>query len=215
MRANEQLLGLAAYESLRTFEVLASQGGHAPGLKERTSLGGFAAAEYERFQHLSAELEAHGLDVVEAMLPYQDAIDSYYSAVATNDWPEAMLKVCLTAGLTAEFGRGAGPHLGVETVRLLGHGDVAGRTGDYAADQVEDWLAGHPDDTGRLVLLGRRISSEVVSQAQRVATRDADLGALVTGSSVADGSDLEAVAHLLERLVDANMRRLHELGLLN
>lgn len=208
-----QLLGLAAYEALRAFEEMAANGAKAPVLEVRVELAKLAAGQLVRFNQVTAELASRTPEVVPAMAPYQDALEAFHTAVEPTDWPEAMLKTSLTAGLISDLADRIAPHIGEQLDGVLGWGAVNPRTADFAAAIVEQWIEEHPDDSGRLALMGRRLAGEMVSQAQRLFTRDADLAALVTGTTTADGSDLEAVSQLLESMVDANTRRLRGMGL--
>ncbi len=204
---------MAAYEALRAFEEMAATGANAPVLGIRVELAKLAAGQLVRFNQVTAELASRTPDVVTAMAPYQDALEAFHDAIVPTDWPEAMMKTSLTAGLISDLADRMAPYIGEQLNGLLGWGAVNPRTADFAAAMVEQWLEGHPADAGRLALLGRRLAGEMVSQAQRLFTRDADLAALVTGTKAADGSDLEAVGHLLESMVDANTRRLRGMGL--
>ena len=208
-----QLLGFLGYATVALIENSTSWARLAPALADRVALDGMAIAHFDRFGLIADELDILEAPVAEALAPYQKALDDFGAALQPQDWPEAMTLLTLTVGLLGDFCIAVRHRLPSELVRVIGPGVTERRLLEFSASAVGRQVKDVEDLPGRLAMLGRRVAGEMVSQGQRIAVRDAELTALISGESGQDGGDLAVVSDLLERLVANNARRMASLGL--
>lgn len=208
--AAADLLGMLAYGEFRAFEKLSADAAMAPGMSERAAIAEMAVAEYGHFQRLCAALASHGRDPVEAMAPFEAAIDAFHQSTQPMDWLEGLIKAYVGDGIAMDFYRRIAAYVDPQTRDLvisvcddLGHSD-------FVVGRVRQAIAADPKTAGRLALWGRRLVGEAFAQAQAVAVERDHLVRLVLAGGGGDQDELE---DLFSQVTDAHVGRMRALGL--
>ena len=207
--ATVDLVGVLAYGELTAFERIASDAQLAPAVSDKIALASMAATEFAHFRQLAEHLEEHGVDPVDAMTPFVEALDRFHDSTQPNDWYEGLIKAYVGDGLATDFYREVSAYVPEEQTRLLIQAVLAD-TGQasFAVARVKEAIASDPSLGGRLALWGRRLVGEALIQAQQVAVDHDAMLALLVGSG-----DLVGIARLFSRLTDAHTERMRSLGL--
>lgn len=215
-RARLDFLGLVGYTSLSAFEQAALAQAMAPAVEQKLVLARIAARRFDHLGLLEGEVSGLGGELTTAMRPFAGAVDSFNQHTATTLWAEALAKLVVVGGLTADFATEVVPNLAEEPGRLdevlrgaLDDGDLAGAP----LDMLTAVLDADPELTGRVALHARRLLGELFSQAQRVAAAHPELTGLLTGHGRGDGDDLAALSDLMARLAARHAKRMERLGL--
>ncbi|MCO7222522.1 ferritin-like fold-containing protein [Klenkia sp. PcliD-1-E] len=203
------LLGVLAYAELTAFDRLAEDARLAPTLAGRAALARMAAAEIGHHQRLCDRLGELGLDPAAAMAPFTGPLDAFHDGTRASTWLEGLVKAYVGDGLARDFYREVAAFLPDPDRGLVL--DVLAETGyaDFAVREVRAAIAADRRLSGRLALWARRLVGEALTQSQAViADRDDLADLLITGTG-----DLNGVADLLQRLMDAHGDRMRALGL--
>ena len=207
--ATVDLLGVLAYGELTAFERLASDAQLAPTVADKIALATMADAEFGHFKELHDHLLTCGVDPVEAMEPFVEALDNFHDSTQPADWYEGLIKAYVGDGMATDFYREVSTYVKDDETRaliqavLMDSGQAA-----FAVTKVKQIIAEEPAVGGRLALWARRLVGEALIHAQQVAVeRDAMLELLV-GSG-----DLAGITRLLSRITDEHTRRMASLGL--
>ncbi len=203
------LLGVLAYAELTAFDRLAEDARLAPTLAGRAALARMAAAEMGHHQRVCDRLAELGRDPAAAMAPFTGPLDAFHDGTRAGTWLEGLVKAYVGDGLARDFYREVAAFLPDPDRGLVL--DVLADTGhaDFAVREVRAAIAEDPRLSGRLALWARRLVGEALTQSQAVIADHDDLAdLLITGTG-----DLNGVADLLQRLMDAHSDRMRSLGL--
>ena len=222
------LLGVLAYGELSAFDRMAADARYAPTLSGRMALSQMATAEMGHFRRLAAYLADLGVAVEDAMAPFIAPLEAFHDSTAPHSWLESLVKAHVGDGLAADFYREIAEWLDPVTRDLVV--EVLADTGhsSFAVREVRSACQADPRLTGALalenltardselirarnamVLWGRRLLGEAITQAQYVVADHDDLATLiVTGSA-----DLSGIAALFRRLQLGHTGRMKSLGL--
>ncbi len=207
------LLGAIAYGEISAFERLAADARMAPGLADKAALAKMAAVEYLHFERLHDYLAMMGADPIGAMLPFQEAFDSFHARTASSDWLEGMVTAYVGDGLADDFYGEISAFLDPDTREVVT--DSLRDTGhaEFVVPRVRAAIEEDHRVGGRLALWGRRLMGEALTQAQRVAAERDELTALLAGGVDRPSLDLAAIGRLFARLTENHTARMASLGL--
>lgn len=205
------LLGAIAYGELSAFERLSSDARYSPTLHDRAVLGKMAVAEFGHYEVACARLDAMGMDVELAMLPFQRMVDSFHDRTRPADWHESLMKAYVVDAITEDFYRAIGEFLDPQTQAVIAQVRTSEEQSALLAARLQRMLAQDPRLSSRLALWGRRLVGEALTQAQRVGRQHSFLVGLSP-----EGTQEEAageVARILAQLTRNHSKRMSKLGL--
>ncbi|HEY5854378.1 MAG TPA: ferritin-like fold-containing protein [Aldersonia sp.] len=204
-----ELLAVLAYGEISAFYRLAEDAQLSPSLRGKLEMAKMAAAEMTHFETLEAALSARGVDVFDAMAPFVRALDAYHQSTNPSTWLESMVKAHVGDGIAADFYREIAAALAPEVAETVR--DVLAETGhsEFVVAEVRSAVAASRQEKDRLMLWGRRLLGEAITQAQFVvAQREALTDLLVTATG-----DLAGIAALFDRMQESHTQRMAMLGL--
>lgn len=209
------LFGVMAYGELSAFERLSSDARYSPTLHDRAVLGRIAVIEFQHYEIVSAKLAAMGVDVEDAMLPFQAAVDHFHERTRPADWYESLMKAYVVDTVSADFYQMVARYVDAETRDVIEQIQSSEEATAVLRERLKGALADDPRLASRLALWGRRLLGEAVTQAQRVGYEHAFLSGLLTSaeSSANDAAARELVRSLTAELADNHSRRMVQLGL--
>ncbi|QNG19405.1 hydroxylase [Rhodococcus triatomae] len=204
-----ELFAVLAYGEISAFYRLAEDARMARTLQGKVALASMASAEMAHFETLESALTARGFDVYEAMDPFVRALDDYHASTAPSTWLEALVKAYVGDGIAADFYREIGHSLPVEVAEIVE--EVLAQTGhsEFVVQEVREAVTASSRDKDRLMLWGRRLLGEAITQAQFVLARREALTELVLSSY----GDLNGVVALFDRMQEKHSERMAVLGL--
>lgn len=205
------LFGVMAYGELSAFERLSSDARFSPTLRDRAALGRLAVTEFEHFEMVSDHLADFGVDVEEAMAPFQASIDSFHERTRPADWYESLMKAYVIDAISADFYTALAVHLDDDTRELIARIQSTAEQGELLKSRLKAALADDPRLASRLALWGRRLVGEALTQAQRVGIERQFLGGLLFEGTAADQE--RETAQLFAQLTRNHSRRMSYLGL--
>lgn len=175
------VLGLVTAGRFALFDWLAADAAHAPDVRTRVALAGFAAAELERHPDVERAAAGLGADLAERTAPYLEIFDGIGRRTVSTDWWERLVRTTVAGGMVRDL-------VGLVVEQLAEPGlaadALAGRDlTDVVADQVRGATDADPRLADRLALWGRRVAGEALGTVQPVlgvvaATSGTDLGGL-------------------------------------
>ncbi|MBT2554357.1 ferritin-like fold-containing protein [Arthrobacter sp. ISL-5] len=209
------LFGVMAYGELSAFERLSSDARYSPTLHDRAVLGRIAVIEFQHYEIVSAKLAAMGVDVEDAMLPFQAAVDHFHERTRPADWYESLMKAYVVDTVSADFYQMVARYVDAETRDVIEQIQSSEEATAVLRERLKGALSDDPRLASRLALWGRRLLGEAVTQAQRVGYEHAFLSGLLTSaeSGANDAAARELVRSLTAELADNHSRRMVQLGL--
>jgi len=209
------LFGVMAYGELSAFERLSSDARYSPTLHDRAVLGRIAVIEFQHYEIVSAKLAAMGVDVEDAMLPFQAAVDHFHERTRPADWYESLMKAYVVDTVSADFYHMVARYVDAETRDVIEQIQSSEEATAVLRERLKGALADDPRLASRLALWGRRLLGEAVTQAQRVGYEHAFLSGLLTeaASGTNDAAARELVRSLTTELAGNHSRRMVQLGL--
>jgi hypothetical protein len=203
------LLGVIAYGELSGFERLSSDARFSPTLADRAGIGRLAVQEFEHFELVSSHLAARGVDVEQAMAPFQASVDAFHERTRPADWYESLMKAYVIDAISGDFYRALADRLDAETRGLIGRIDADDDT-PLLHRRLKEALADDPRLASRLALWGRRLVGEALTQAQRIGIEREFLGGLLFADTA---NPAEHTTALFAQLTRNHSRRMSALGL--
>jgi hypothetical protein len=209
------LFGVMAYGELSAFERLSSDARYSPTLHDRAVLGRIAVIEFQHYELVSAKLAEMGVDVEEAMLPFQPAVDHFHERTRPADWYESLMKAYVVDTVSADFYQAVARYVDPGTRELIAQVQATEAATEVLRERLRVALADDPRLASRLALWGRRLLGEALTQAQRVGYENAFLADLITAadSGADDAAAREVVRGLTAELADNHSKRMVQLGL--
>lgn len=206
------LFGLMAYGELSAFERMSSDARYSPTLHDRAVLGRMAVIEFQHYEAVSNALAKAGVDVENAMAPFQPSVDSFHDRTRPADWYESVMKAYVIDTMSNDFYQAVSQYLDPATRAVINEVRTSEEAQDILRDRLKLALADDPRLASRLALWGRRLVGEALTQAQRVGIERAFLaGLLSTDGAGSEGQTL--VRELMANLTQAHSRRMSQLGL--
>jgi hypothetical protein len=209
------LFGVMAYGELSAFERLSSDARYSPTLHDRAVLGRIAVIEFQHYELVSAKLAGMGVDVEEAMLPFQAAVDHFHERTRPADWYESLMKAYVVDTVSADFYQAVARYVDPGTRELIAQVQATEEATEVLRERLRVALADDPRLASRLALWGRRLLGEALTQAQRVGYEHAFLSDLITAadSGADDATAREVVRGLTAELAENHAKRMVQLGL--
>lgn len=204
-----ELFAVLAYGEISAFYRLAEDARMAPTPAGRVALARMAGAEIRHFETLESALTERGIDVYEAMAPFAKALDDYHASTHPSTWLESLVKAHVGDGIAADFyleiAGALDPSVGAvvrEVLAETGHSE-------FVVHEVSAAVRSSTKEKDRLMLWGRRLLGEAITQAQFVMAQREELTDLVLSAS----GDLNGVAALFDRMQERHSERMEVLGL--
>jgi hypothetical protein len=203
------LFAVLAYGEISAFYRLAEDARMAPSMEGRVALASMAAAEMSHFETLEQALSNRGLDVYSSMDPFVRALDEYHASTTPSTWLESLVKAYVGDGIAADFYRQIAHSLAPDVAEIVR--DVLAETGhsEFVVHEVSERVRASSQDKARLMLWGRRLLGEAITQAQFVLAQRESLTDLVITAS----GDLNGVVALFDRMQEQHAERMSSLGL--
>ncbi|TSD97316.1 hydroxylase [Skermania sp. ID1734] len=204
-----ELFAVLAYGEISAFYRLAEEAQLSPTLRGKVAVAKMAAAEMGHFTTLERALSERGLDVFDSMAPYVRALDAYHASTNPSTWQESMVKLYVGDGIAADFYREIAGALAPEVAEIVR--DVLAETGhsQFVVDEVRHAVASSRRAKDRLMLWGRRLLGEAITQAQFVLAQREELTDLVITAT----GDLSNIIALFDRMQRSHADRMAVLGL--
>ncbi|MGB3773323.1 MAG: ferritin-like fold-containing protein [Rhodococcus sp. (in: high G+C Gram-positive bacteria)] len=203
------LFGVLAYGEISAFYRLVDDARMAPTMRDRIAMARMAAAEMNHFQVLEAALHERGRDVLSVTEPFAGALDAYHESTLPSTWMEVLVKTYVADGLAADFYREIAHSLPAEVASTVR--EVLAETGhsEFVVTEVMTRVAASAADKDRLMLWGRRLLGEAITQAQFVLAQREELTELVMTAS----GDFNGIVALFDRMQVRHSERMAVLGL--
>jgi len=204
-----ELFAVIAYGEIAAFYRLAEDAKFSPSVRGRVALASMAAAEMSHFETLHAALDDRGVEIYAAMEPYRQALDAYHASTTPSTWLESLVKAYVGDGIAADFYCEIADRLAPEVATVVR--DVLAATGhsEFVVREVREVVERSPLQKDRLMLWGRRLLGEAITQAQYVLAQNEELAELVILTS----GDLAGIAALFDRMQVEHTKRMAVLGL--
>ncbi|RVW05285.1 ferritin-like fold-containing protein [Rhodococcus xishaensis] len=204
-----ELFAVLAYGEISAFYRLADDARMAPTLQGKVALASMAAAEMSHFEILQKALTDRGVDTYAAMDPFVRAFDAYHASTDPSTWLESLVKAYVGDGIAADFYReiahSLDPAVGEivrEVLAEVGHSE-------FVVHEVRAAVAVSKTEKDRLMLWGRRLLGEAITQAQYVLAQRDELTDLVMNAT----GSLNGVAALFDNMQAKHAERMAVLGL--
>ncbi|MFE4838010.1 ferritin-like fold-containing protein [Arthrobacter sp. NPDC056691] len=209
------LFGVMAYGELSAFERLSSDARYSPTLHDRAVLGRIAVIEFQHYELVSAKLAEMGVDVEDAMLPFQLAVDHFHERTRPADWYESLMKAYVVDTVSADFYRAVARFVDAGTRDIIQQIQSSEEATAVLRERLRGALADDPRLASRLALWGRRLLGEAITQAQRVGHENAFLSALFVEAEpgATDATARELVRGITADVAEHHSRRMVQLGL--
>ncbi|MBM7460148.1 ferritin-like fold-containing protein [Rhodococcus coprophilus] len=204
-----ELFAVIAYGEIAAFYRLADDAKFSPSLRGRVALASMAGAEMSHFETLRAALVDRGVEIYAAMEPYRQALDAYHASTTPSTWLESLVKAYVGDGIAADFYCEIADRLDPEVAAVVR--DVLAETGhsEFVVREVREVVERSPLQKDRLMLWGRRLLGEAITQAQYVLAQNEELAELV----ILTCGDLAGIAALFDRMQVEHTKRMAVLGL--
>lgn len=207
------LLGAIGYGEISAFERLTDDAALAPRLSDKVALLGMANRQYAKVEPIRARLAELTEDPFAAMDPFREAIDSFHSFTAPNDWWEALVKAYVGDGIVSDFYREISAYLDAATRDLILSTLTDEGETDFAIERLNAGIEADPPLGGRLALWGRRLMGEALTQTQHVAASRDALTEVLAGNATFGGLDLAGLGEMFTRITSRHIERMASLGL--
>ncbi|MGW0024173.1 ferritin-like fold-containing protein [Rhodococcus sp. NPDC003383] len=203
------LFAVLAYGEISAFYRLAEDAKLSPTLRGRVALASMAAAEMSHFETLQEALESRGVEIYAAMEPFRRSLDAYHACTTPSTWLESLVKAHVGDGIAADFYREIAGTLAPEVASVVR--EVLAETGhsDFVIHEVRAAVEKSSLEKDRLMLWGRRLLGEAITQAQYVMAQQENLAELVITAT----GDLTNIAALFDRMQVEHAKRMAVLGL--
>lgn len=204
-----ELFAVLAYGEISAFYRLAEDARMAPSMEGRVALASMAAAEMNHFEALVQALSDRGVDVYPAMDPFVRALDAYHASTTPSTWMETLVKAYVGDGLAADFYREIAHTLDPAVAIIIQEALEETGHSEFVVHEVFTRVKASSQDKARLMLWGRRLLGEAITQAQHVLAQRESLTDLVISAY----GDLNGVAALFDRMQEQHAERMEVLGL--
>jgi hypothetical protein len=204
-----ELFAVLAYGEISAFYRLVEEAQLSPSLRGKVAVAKMAAAEMNHFKTVERALSDRGVDVFDAMAPYVRALDAYHASTSPSTWLESMVKFYVGDGIAADFYREIAGALAPEIAGVVR--DVLADTGhsEFVVEEVHSAVLANRQEKDRLMLWGRRLLGEAITQAQYVMAQREELTELMITAAGALGD----IVALFDRMQDSHAQRMELLGL--
>ena len=204
-----ELFAVLAYGEISAFYRLTEEAQLSPTLRGKVAVAKMAASEMNHFTTLENALSGRGIDVFDAMAPFVRALDAYHASTNPSTWLESMVKFYVGDGLAADFYCEIAGALDPAVAAVVR--DVLADTGssEFVVEEVRTAVAASRQERDRLVLWGRRLLGEAITQAQYVIAQREDLTELLISAT----GTINGIVALFDRMQEMHTERMRVLGL--
>ncbi|MCK0091074.1 ferritin-like domain-containing protein [Rhodococcus sp. F64268] len=204
-----ELFSVLAAGEIAAFYRLADEAAFAPSLQGKVAFAQMATSEMGHFEILRTALEERGVDIYEAMEPYHQVLDAYHESTTPSTWLESLVKAYVGDRIAADFYCEIADMLDPQVATVVR--GVLAETGhsEFVVHEVRSVVERSSTQKDRLMLWGRRLLGEAITQAQYVLAQREELAELVILAS----GDLSNIAALIDRMQVEHAKRMAVLGL--
>ncbi|CAM3813501.1 ferritin-like fold-containing protein [Smaragdicoccus niigatensis] len=203
------LFAVLAYGEVSAFYRLAEEAQQAPSLRGRVAVAKMAASELSHFTMLEKAIAERGGDALSAMEPFVAAIDDYHAATNPSTWGESLVKFYVADGLAADFYAEIASALPKKVAAIVREVLESTASSEFVIEEVRALVENDTAERDRLVLWGRRLLGEAVTQAQMIMAQRMELTELLISAT----GDLNNIVRLFDRMESAHSERMVTLGL--
>ncbi|MDO5049594.1 MAG: ferritin-like fold-containing protein [Actinomycetaceae bacterium] len=195
----KSLLGLGAYAAIYAQARLAKDGDQAPRPWEHIDMARMSGTAWETFETIEKTAQKVGLDLVDAIQPYEGILDEIDARLRPTTWWERLTKTYVAMGIFTDAMK--------ELALAVGEAEFAGGIddfghGEWARARLEPVVAEDEQLEARLSLWTRRVGGEALSLVRAF---------LFTNPEIL-GEDTDTDA-LMDRLSNAHKQRLSAIHL--
>lgn len=181
----------------------------APSIDDRVAVMRMMGSEIAHFDVLADQVTRAGGDVGAAIDRHRGVFDRYHQVTDPGSWLEALVKLYVGDGMTADFFDEMVHTLPPEAREVFREVMASTTSSDWVRDEVRAAVAADPRIAAPLTLWGRRLLGEAITHMQWVMAEDDG----VTDLLFAGAGSLSNVAVFFDAIAERHGERMADLSL--